>query len=179
MKMEYTYSLTTSYDGELIHTLRVSDMLEAVSAWDVRLSNLTHSDCSLNASIYTLGAGAPGDRFTEAAASRSYLISKGVRAKSITAVAKGRDTYRSIEALSKVEGIKRIKEIIIVTDPYHCLRSMTMANDFGFNATCSPTRVGIASLEEAGFRYLLRESGAYLAYLTLGRRGIHISDHVA
>jgi hypothetical protein len=25
----------------------------------------------------------------------------------------------------------------------------------------------------------LRESGAYLAYLTLGRRGIHISDHVA
>ena len=31
--MEYTYSLTTSYDGELIHTLRVSDMLEAVNAW--------------------------------------------------------------------------------------------------------------------------------------------------
>ena len=32
--MEYTYSLTTYYDGELINTLRVSDMLEAVSAWD-------------------------------------------------------------------------------------------------------------------------------------------------
>ena len=32
--MEYTYSLTTSYDGELIHTLRVSDMLTAVNAWD-------------------------------------------------------------------------------------------------------------------------------------------------
>jgi len=27
--MEYTYSLTTSYDGELVNTLRVSDMLEA------------------------------------------------------------------------------------------------------------------------------------------------------
>jgi len=25
----------------------------------------------------------------------------------------------------------------------------------------------------------LREAGAYLAYVTLGRRGIHISDHVA
>ena len=34
MDNEYTYSLTTSYDGELINTLRVSDMLEAVSAWD-------------------------------------------------------------------------------------------------------------------------------------------------
>jgi hypothetical protein len=32
-KMEYTYALTTSYDGELFHTLRVSDMLEAVDAW--------------------------------------------------------------------------------------------------------------------------------------------------
>jgi hypothetical protein len=31
--MEYNYSLTTSYDGELVNTLRVSDMLEAVSAW--------------------------------------------------------------------------------------------------------------------------------------------------
>jgi hypothetical protein len=31
--MEYNYSLTTSYDGELQHTLRVSDMLEAVDAW--------------------------------------------------------------------------------------------------------------------------------------------------
>jgi hypothetical protein len=32
-KMEYTYALTTSYDGELVNTLRVSDMLEAVDAW--------------------------------------------------------------------------------------------------------------------------------------------------
>ena len=32
--MEYNYSLTTSYDGELIHTLRVSDMLTAVDAWN-------------------------------------------------------------------------------------------------------------------------------------------------
>jgi hypothetical protein len=32
--MEYNYSITTSYDGELIHTLRVSDMLDAVDAWN-------------------------------------------------------------------------------------------------------------------------------------------------
>jgi hypothetical protein len=34
MDKEYTYALTTSYDGELFHTLRVSDMLTAVNAWD-------------------------------------------------------------------------------------------------------------------------------------------------
>jgi hypothetical protein len=31
--MEYNYSLTISYDGELVNTLRVSNMLEAVDAW--------------------------------------------------------------------------------------------------------------------------------------------------
>jgi hypothetical protein len=31
--MDYNYSITTSYDGELVNTLRVSDMLEAVEAW--------------------------------------------------------------------------------------------------------------------------------------------------
>ena len=31
--MEYNYALTTSYDGELVNTLRVSDKLEAVNAW--------------------------------------------------------------------------------------------------------------------------------------------------
>lgn len=34
MDKEYTYSLTTSYDGVLVDTLRVSDMLTAVDAWN-------------------------------------------------------------------------------------------------------------------------------------------------
>ena len=54
-----------------------------------------------------------------------------------------------------------------------------MAADFGFQASCSPVRSGIASVDSAGMRYLIREAGAYLAYITLGRRGIHISDHIA
>ena len=33
--MEYTYSLTTSYDGELVNTLKVSDLLEIVNAWNL------------------------------------------------------------------------------------------------------------------------------------------------
>ncbi|MFM8843667.1 MAG: YdcF family protein [Actinomycetota bacterium] len=129
--------------------------------------------------IFTLGGAAPGDRFTEADSGRKWLVSRGISRKAITAIPKGEDTFFSIKAFTAVAKKTEIKEIIIVTDPYHCLRSMTMAEDNGFTATCSPTRVGIASLEKAGFRYLLREAGAYLAYVTLGRRGIHISDHVA
>jgi uncharacterized protein (DUF736 family) len=32
--MEYNYSLTTSYDGKLIRTLRTADMLEIIDAWN-------------------------------------------------------------------------------------------------------------------------------------------------
>ena len=32
--MEYNYSLTTSYDGKLYHTLRTADLLEVVNAWN-------------------------------------------------------------------------------------------------------------------------------------------------
>jgi hypothetical protein len=32
--MEYNYSLTTSYDGNLVNTLRSADMLEIVNAWN-------------------------------------------------------------------------------------------------------------------------------------------------
>ena len=133
--------------------------------------------------IYTLGAGAPGDRFTEARAGRNWLIKNKISKSAVIEVPYGRDSFRSIKAFSKkIKSSKmqsQVRDIIIVTDPYHCLRSMTMANDQGFNSSCSPTKVGIASLEKVGFKYLVRETGAYLAYITLGRRGIHVSDHIA
>lgn len=133
--------------------------------------------------VFTLGAGAPGDRFTEANAARNWLIQNKIPRSAIVEVPYGRDSLRSIKAfakaIKKAKLDKEIKKIIIVTDPYHCLRSMTMANDQGFNSSCSPTKVGIASLEKVGFKYLVRETGAYLAYITLGRRGIHVSDHIA
>ena len=31
---EYLYAVTTSYDGNLVNTLRVSDLLEAVNTWN-------------------------------------------------------------------------------------------------------------------------------------------------
>jgi uncharacterized SAM-binding protein YcdF (DUF218 family) len=74
--------------------------------------------------------------------------------------------------------LKKMKDVIIVTDPFHCRRSMTMANDLGVVATCSPVQTGPNSLDNSGKRYLIRETGAYLSYVSLGRRGIHISDHL-
>jgi uncharacterized SAM-binding protein YcdF (DUF218 family) len=71
---------------------------------------------------------------------------------------------------------RKMKTAIIVTDPYHCLRASTMASDQKISTTCSPTFSGFTNLDNSTFRYLVREAGAYLAYITLGRRGIFISE---
>ena len=128
--------------------------------------------------IITVGSGAPGDRTTEAAAGRKWLINNGVKTSSVIAVAKGRDTYVSTQ--SYIAEMKKLgaKSALIVTDPYHCLRATTMARDLGAISSCSPVRNGPNSLLHFDFHYLLRETSAYLAYVTLGRRGIHVSDHL-
>jgi transketolase len=39
--------------------------------------------------------------------------------------------------------------------------------------------IGVAAgLAKSGYKYLLREASAYLAYITVGKRGIQISDHL-
>jgi uncharacterized SAM-binding protein YcdF (DUF218 family) len=102
----------------------------------------------------------------------------GVPAKRIIAIEQGRDTLVSTKAYASVMKKKYISDVIIVTDPYHCKRAMTMANDQGIVSTCSPVQTGPNTIANSGFRYLLREAGAYLVYITVGRRGIQISDHL-
>jgi uncharacterized SAM-binding protein YcdF (DUF218 family) len=135
-------------------------------------------DAQLAPKIITVGANAPGDRTTEAASGKEWLASHGVLAKKIISLQVGRDTWVSTQSYVKKMNELGARNVIIVTDPYHCRRAMTMANDLGVVASCSPVKTGPNTIEKSGKRYLLRESAAYLAYVTLGRRGIHISDHL-
>ncbi len=155
------------FDGRPSDALKAR-VIEAKRIYDLGLAKM----------IITVGGGAPGDRTTEAATSKYWLNTHGVKSKNIVSIGKGRDTLVSTQ--SYVEEMKRRKlvSVLIVTDPYHCLRAMTMANDLGAKSYCSPVRTGPNSLDHSHLRYLLRESGAYLAYITLGRRGIHVSDHL-
>ena len=129
--------------------------------------------------IITVGAGAPGDRTTEAAAGKYWLTRHGIAKSRVIALPVGRDTLSQTRAYIKEMRSLKIYNVIIATDAYHCQRAMTMANDLGAVATCSPTQSGPNTLENSRYRYLIREAGAYLPYITLGRRGIHISDHLS
>lgn len=128
--------------------------------------------------IITVGSGAPGDRTTEAAAGAYWLRTHGVKRAAIIALPTGRDTRTQTIAYVAEMKKRSISNVIIATDPYHCNRTITMAQDLDAIASCSPVQGGPNSLKNSRLRYLVREAGAYLAYITLGRRGINISDHL-
>ena len=129
-------------------------------------------------SIITVGAGAPGDRTTEAASGKYWLRTHGIPSRKISAIEEGRDTLVSTKAYAALMKKRYVSDVIIVTDPFHCARAITMAKDQGVLGTCSPVQTGPNTLENSGYKYLLREAGAYLAYITVGRRGIQVSDHL-
>jgi uncharacterized SAM-binding protein YcdF (DUF218 family) len=136
-------------------------------------------DLGLAPLIITVGAGAPGDRTTEGDAGAKWLIAQGVKKSAVIAIPVGRDTRTQTKAYVAEMKIRAINDVIIATDPYHCQRTITMAEDRGAIASCSPVSTGPNSLENSRLRYLVREAGAYLAYITLGRRGFNVSDHLA
>lgn len=152
---------------------RPSDVLESRLIEAKRIFLLRYAP-----SIITVGSGAPGDRTTEAASAKKWLVANGIESRDVFAIEEGRDTFVSTESYIALMKARGWQSVIIVTDPYHCLRAITMATDLGAKATCSPVRKGVNSLENFNLRYFIRETGAYLAYVTLGRRGIHVSDHL-
>ncbi|MBC3193193.1 YdcF family protein [Pseudonocardia sp. C8] len=115
--------------------------------------------------IVTVGGGQTGDRYTEAEASREWLIEQGVPSTAVEAVPEGADTLRSLEAVAASAREQGWESALLVSDPWHSLRARTMARDAGLEAWTSPTRSGpIVQTRETQFRYIYRETGALLFY---------------
>lgn len=91
--------------------------------------------------IVLTGGNKPGDRFTEASASAIFLRQQGVPQEDLLQESASRSTYEALRNMrdlvkndSKFAGIERI---VIVTDPYHELRSRLSAHERGFVASTS------------------------------------------
>lgn len=115
--------------------------------------------------IVTVGGKQPDDNFTEAAAGRNWLMDVGVPADHVVAVEEGRDTLQSFEAVSEVYEANEWETAILVSDPWHSLRSKVMASDFGIEAGTSPSRSGPAVIERrTQLWYITRETASLWYY---------------
>ena len=183
------YALFVTWNAAHHPTIRSAEVVVVPGAaqlngapGDVLLARLQEAkrlySLGLTPLIITVGSGAPGDRTTEAAAGAYWLRHNGVKRSAIISIPSGRDTRTQTVAYVAEMKKRKLTNVVIATDPYHCNRTITMAEDLGAIASCSPVQEGPNSLKNSRLRYLAREAGAYLAYITLGRRGINISDHL-
>jgi uncharacterized SAM-binding protein YcdF (DUF218 family) len=119
--------------------------------------------------VATVGGGAPGDRFTEGEAGARWLEEHGVPRANLTAVGSGRNTLDSLTAAVPPLVAASVRSVVLVTDPWHSLRSRTIARDLGFDADVSPARSGPAVRTRATqARYIARETAGYLVYRAFG-----------
>lgn len=119
--------------------------------------------------VMTVGGARAGDRFSEAEAAADYLAVNGVPREDLVVVGEGSNTQGSIEAAARVMEERRWESAVLVSDPWHILRSRTMARDEGIEAVGSPTRQGPAVYtRETQVRYIARETAALLYYELLG-----------
>jgi uncharacterized SAM-binding protein YcdF (DUF218 family) len=127
--------------------------------------------------VVTVGGSQPGDRFTEAAAGRNFLIDIGVPASRIVAVPIGGNTLSSLRAVSDVLDGHGWATAIVVTDPWHSLRAGRIARDEGIDAETSPTRSGpVVQDRGTELRYIARETMAFL-YYRMFRRSFDAGPH--
>ena len=90
--------------------------------------------------IVVTGGRQPGDRFTEATASADYLHTKGVPDGDILREVSGQSSWQSLAATAAFLKVRRIRDVILVSDPFHSLRIGGMAAELGLDASTSPTR---------------------------------------
>jgi uncharacterized SAM-binding protein YcdF (DUF218 family) len=128
--------------------------------------------------VVVTGGNQPGDRFTEASASKDYLIERGVPATAIVEESQSRSTWEAFANLRSLvdESNFDVESIVVVTDPFHSLRSRLIAEENGFDATTSATTtspvdgssavtkhlkegVGVAIGRIIGFRWLWKVTG--------------------
>ncbi len=115
--------------------------------------------------VIVAGGDPEGDSYTEAAAGVRYLEHQGLPPDALLTV-QGNNTYENlaeVKALTKREGLETV---LLVSERFHMLRSLIMAEDLDIQAYASPTSTSPTDHNPASrFYATLREVAAYTAYM--------------
>ncbi|MEL6890493.1 MAG: YdcF family protein [Actinomycetota bacterium] len=109
--------------------------------------------------VVTTGGNLPGDRFTEAESSANYLAERGVPEDAILLEDRGGTTYESMEGVAELLDARGLDEVVIVTDPYHALRSRLIAESVGLDASVSSTTTSVVTGGSSLRRHLVEGAG--------------------
>jgi uncharacterized SAM-binding protein YcdF (DUF218 family) len=122
------------YDGRPSPQLRAR-LDHVVTLWNLPVAPM----------VVVTGGKQTGDRFTEAEASRDYLVSRGLPVEVIVIESRGESTYQSLEAVRDEARVNQWQRVVLVSDPYHLKRAQLVAGELGMAAEVSATRDGVVS----------------------------------
>jgi uncharacterized SAM-binding protein YcdF (DUF218 family) len=114
--------------------------------------------------IFTGGIGG-GDRISEASAGRNLALHEGIPDSALLLENHSRTTVENLRYAQLILGQKRLKRVLIVSDPFHMRRAMTIANDLGIDAKPSPTETTRYRTWGTKARFLMSETWNYNTYL--------------
>jgi uncharacterized SAM-binding protein YcdF (DUF218 family) len=109
--------------------------------------------------VVVTGGKQPSDRFTVAEASARYLAERGVPSEAIAMESGGRSTYESLANTAELLEQRGLERVVVVTDPYHALRSRLIAQDVGLTAYASPTPTSVVHGANSVRRHLVEAAG--------------------
>jgi uncharacterized SAM-binding protein YcdF (DUF218 family) len=90
--------------------------------------------------IVVTGGKQPGDRFTEAETSATYLHSHEVPEDAILREVDGRSSWQSLASAARFLKERGLTRVVLVSDAYHSARIDDIADEVGLDAVTSPTR---------------------------------------
>ncbi|MCP4371947.1 MAG: YdcF family protein [Deltaproteobacteria bacterium] len=114
--------------------------------------------------IFTGGKGT-GQQISEAESAKQYAEKQGIPSDTILIETNSRTTEQNLYYARQLTTEREIKRVIIVSDPLHMKRAMTIAKDMGFEAYSSPTLTTKYISWRTQFDFLFREVYYYQRYL--------------
>jgi uncharacterized SAM-binding protein YcdF (DUF218 family) len=109
--------------------------------------------------VIVTGGKQPADRFTEAEASARYLVERGVPESALVFENAGRSTYESLEGVADLLHARGLRTVLLVTDPFHALRSRLTAEELGLEAYVSPTETSVVTGASSFGKHLQEAAG--------------------
>jgi uncharacterized SAM-binding protein YcdF (DUF218 family) len=89
--------------------------------------------------IWVTGGRLPGDTFTEASASMSYLLAAGIPEEALSLESSGTSSWESLAAVARILRQQGITDVLLVSSPYHALRTEHIAAEVGLDGDASPS----------------------------------------
>ena len=114
--------------------------------------------------IFTGGQGNRNE-LTEAAEARQYAIENGIPQTDILVEEKSHTTYENLVNAKHVADANGLKKVLIVSDPMHMKRAVSMASDIGLEAYPSPTPTTRYQGWKSQMGSLVHETYYYFGYL--------------